>query len=213
MNIYKRLAVLILLFFLIAAQDLQSQEKKPKVALVLSGGGAKGVAHIPVLQALDSLGIVPDLVVGNSMGSIVGALYAVGYSGDHIAKIAKQANWNELIGGGTALSKVSVEEKSEFSRYLVELNWADGKLKPGSFLVNDQNLRGFIASLTFPVYNVDDFDDLSIPFRAIATDIVNGKEVVLDRGSLSLAMRASMSIPGIFRAVPYEETLLVDGGR
>ncbi|QFZ54134.1 patatin [Oceanihabitans sp. IOP_32] len=212
MNIYKRLAVLILLFLFIAPQVLQSQEKKPKVALVLSGGGAKGVAHIPVLQALDSLGIVPDLVVGNSMGSIVGALYAVGYSGNRIANIAKQANWNELIGGGTALSKVSVEEKSEFSRYLVELNWADGKLKPGSFLVNDQNLRGFIASLTFPVYNVDDFDDLSIPFRAIATDIVNGKEVVLDRGSLSLAMRASMSIPGIFRAVPYEDTLLVDGG-
>ncbi len=211
-NFHKYLLFIILSTIWFLPQSMQSQEKKPKVVLVLSGGGAKGIAHIPVLQALDSLGIVPDLIVGNSMGSIVGALYAIGYSGDSIATIAKQADWANLIGGGTSLANVSVEEKSEFNRYLVELNWADGKLRPGSFLVNDQNLRGFIASLTFPVYNVNDFDNLTIPFRAIATDIVNGKEVILDSGSLSLAMRASMSIPGIFMAVPFKETLLIDGG-
>ncbi|WP_445736737.1 patatin-like phospholipase family protein [Mariniflexile sp.] len=202
-----------LLFLLIAwSQCITAQDKKPKVALVLSGGGAKGIAHIPVLQALDSLGIVPDLIVGNSMGSIVGGLYAMGYSGDSIANIAKNANWDKLMGGGISLKDVSVEEKSEFNRYLIEVDWVKGNIKLGAYLLNDQNLREFISFLTYPSYKENDFDNLSIPFRAMATDIVNGKEVILNSGSLAYAMRASMSIPGIFSAVPYEETLLVDGG-
>ena len=113
-----------------------AQDKKPKVALVLSGGGAKGLAHIPALQALDSLGIVPDLIVGNSMGSIVGGLYALGYSGDSIAKITKEVNWEQLMGGSVSLQNVSVEEKTEFKRYLVQLNWIKGNIKLGTFLLN-----------------------------------------------------------------------------
>ncbi|MCM4167415.1 hypothetical protein KCTC52924_01090 [Arenibacter antarcticus] len=211
-TLHKHCLFLTLLFIWAIPQTSASQEKKPKVALVLSGGGAKGLAHIPTLQMLDSLGIVPDLVVGNSMGSIVGALYAMGYSGDSIATIAKQARWDDLIGGGVSLGDVSAEEKFEFKRYLVEFNWADGNLKLGNFLLNDQNLRDFISSLTYPVYNMNNFDNLAIPFRAVATDIVNGKEVILDKGSLGFAMRASMSIPGVFSPVRYNGTLLVDGG-
>ncbi len=196
----------------ISAKNITPQERKPKVALVLSGGGAKGVAHLPTLQLLDSLGIVPDLIVGNSMGSIMGALYAMGYSGDSIVNIVKQAHWDKLMGGGVSLRDVSAEEKPEFHRYAIELDWTNQKLEIGTSLLNDQNLREFITLLTFPVYDVNDFDDLPIPFRAIATDIVKGEEVVLDSGSLALAMRASMSIPGVFQAVSYKETLLVDGG-
>lgn len=208
----KYLVSLVLVLIWVKPSVVTSQEKKPKVALVLSGGGVKGLAHIPTLQVLDSLGITPDLVIGNSMGSIVGALYAMGYSGDSIASIAKRADWDLLMGGGIALDDVSVAEKSEFGRYLIELDWADGKLNLGNFLINDQNLREFISSLTYPVYNINDFDDLAIPFRAVATDIINGKEMILDSGSLTLAIRASMSIPGAFMPVPYKETLLVDGG-
>lgn len=197
--------------FLVSTLSGFSQERKPKVALVLSGGGAKGIAHIPLLQALDSLEIVPDLIVGNSMGSVVGGLYAMGYSGDSIANIVKQANWEQLIGGKVSLKNVSVEEKTEFNRYLVELDYVKGKVTLGKFLLNDQNLRQFISTLTFPSYKIADFDQLPIPFRAVATDIVNGKLVVLDHGSLALAMRASMSLPGVFSAVPYNKTLLVDG--
>ena len=188
-----------------------TQDKKPRVALVLSGGGAKGIAHIPLLQQLDSLGIVPDLIVGNSMGSVVGGLYAMGYSGDSIANIVKKANWEQLIGGRVSLKNVSVEEKTEFGRYLINLDYSKGKVKVGKFLLNDQNLRQFIAMLTFPSYKIDDFSKLPIPFKAVATDIVNGKIVVLDEGSLATAMRASMSLPGIFSPVPYKNTLLVDG--
>lgn len=194
------------------AKTQPTQGKKPKVALVLSGGGAKGLAHIPTLQALDSLGIVPDLIVGNSMGSIVGALYAMGYSGDSIHGILQKTNWDKLMSGGISLQNVSPEEKAEFGRYAIEMDWVEGSLRLGNFLVNDQSLREFISILTFPVYDVTDFDDLEIPFRAMATDIVNGKEVILSKGSLALAMRASMSIPGVFQAVPYEGTLLIDGG-
>jgi NTE family protein len=204
--------VLLLIFPTILLAQKPIEKKKPRVALVLSGGGAKGIAHIPILQVLDSLNIVPDLVVGNSMGSIVGGLYAMGYSGDSIEKIAKNANWDELIGGSVSLDNVSVEEKNEFGRYLVGTGVKESKIKITPFLLNDQNLRAFLSNLTYPVYKNTDFDKLAIPFRTVATDIVNGKEVILDKGDLAFAMRASMSIPGAFMPVPYENTLLIDGG-
>lgn len=189
-----------------------AQDKKPKVALVLSGGGAKGIAHISVLQKLDSLGIVPDLIVGTSMGSVIGGLYSLGYSGDSIASITKSADWSKLLGGEVSLRDVSVEEKSEFGRYLVSLDILEGKPKVKSALLKDQNLREFLSSLLYRAYNINDFDNLPIPFRSIATDLVNGKEVVISDGSLALALRASMSIPGVFEPVKYNSTLLVDGG-
>lgn len=198
--------------FLITSQINFAQEKKPKVVLVLSGGGAKGIAHVPLLQALDSLHIVPDLIVGNSMGSIIGGLYAMGYSGDSIASITKTIDWDKILGGSMSLRSVGVEEKSEFQKYLAGIGIKDGKPTNVSSILNDQNLREYLSELTFPVYNVKDFDNLSIPFRAMATDVVNGKEVILSKGSLAFAMRASMSLPAVFKPMPYEETLLVDGG-
>lgn len=212
MTLKKTSYLFVLLFLLTIPQIIFSQEKKPKVVLVLSGGGAKGIAHVPLLQALDSLHIVPDLIVGNSMGSIIGGLYAMGYSGDSIASITKTIEWDKILGGGMSLSSVGVEEKSEFQRYLAGIGIKDGKPTSVSSILNDQNLREYLSELTFPVYNVKDFDDLPIPFRAMATDVVNGKEVILSKGSLAFAMRASMSLPAVFKAMPYEETLLVDGG-
>lgn len=200
------------LFLLTLPQIIFSQEKKPKVVLVLSGGGAKGIAHVPLLQKLDSLHIVPDLIVGNSMGSIIGGLYAMGYSGDSIHKITKDIDWNKLLGGSLSLKNVSVEEKSEFQKYLVGLGIKDGKPNNVNSILNDQNLREYLSELTFPVYNVKDFDQLPIPFRAMATDLVEGKEVILSKGSLAYAMRASMSLPAVFNPMCYEKTVLVDGG-
>jgi NTE family protein len=202
----------VLLISLSLTQIVSAQEKKPKVVLVLSGGGAKGIAHIPLLQALDSLHIVPDIIVGNSMGSVIGGMYAMGYSGDSIQKIAKNIDWDKLLGRNMSLKSVSVEEKSEFERYLVGIGIKDGKPTSVSSLLNDQYLREFLTELTFPVYNVKDFDELAIPFRAMATDVVYGKEVILSKGNLAFAMRSSMSLPAVFKTMPYEKTLLVDGG-
>jgi NTE family protein len=200
------------IFFLFFCHVIYAQNEKPKVALVLSGGGAKGIAHIPLLQSLDSLGIVPDIVIGTSMGSIVGALYSAGYSGDSIAAISNNMKWENLFGSEVSVKAVSNEEKSEFSRYLIELELEKGLPKRISSIINDQNLRAFFDEITFPVHDIEDFDKLPIPFRAVAVDIVNGKEVVLDGGSLGFAMRSSMSIPAIFTPMPYQDVLLVDGG-
>lgn len=208
----KKLFYILILLFVISNQIIFSQQEKPQVALVLSGGGAKGIAHIPLLQTLDSLGIVPDLIVGTSMGSVVGGLYAMGYSGDSIAVLVKNIDWNELLGGDISLIDVSVEEKSEFKKYLIDLDLIKGKPKLSSALLKDQKLREYMSILTYPVFNITDFDNLSIPYRAVTTDIVNGNEIIIGKGSLSLAMRASMSIPGVFKPIPYENTLLVDGG-
>ncbi len=196
----------------ICSQQLIAQEEKPKVAVVLSGGGAKGIAHIPLLQTLDSLGIVPDLIIGTSMGSVVGGLYAAGYSGDSIAVLTHNVNWSELLGGDVSLEDVTVEEKSEFKTYLADFDLVEGKPKVSSGLIKDQKLREYLSLLTYPVFNVTDFDDLPTPYRAMTTDIVNGKEVLIESGSLGFAMRASMSIPGVFEPIPYNNTLLVDGG-
>jgi NTE family protein len=210
MNKYLKLLILILIIG--HNLEIMAQEEKPKVALVLSGGGAKGIAHIPLLQTLDSLGIVPDFIIGTSMGSVVGGLYAAGYSGDSIAVLTHNANWAELLGGDISLQDVTIEEKSEFKTYLADFDLIEGKPKVSSGLIKDQKLREYLSKLTYPVFNVTDFDDLPTPYRAMTTDIVNGKEVLLERGSLGFAMRASMSIPGVFEPVPYDDTLLVDGG-
>ena len=210
-NFWMKHYLLIFLIILFTG-SIFGQEKKPKVALVLSGGGAKGIAHIPLLQKLDSLGIVPDIVIGTSMGSIIGGMYSVGYSGDSIADIAHAINWKSILGGKVLLSNVGVEEKSEFNRYFANLNLVDGKPSLRGAIINDQNLRGLLSELTYPVYRVDDFDDLPIPYRAVTTDIVKGQQLLMESGSLAVAMRASMSIPTIFKSVDYQNTLLIDGG-
>jgi NTE family protein len=204
--------LIIFLILSINTNVFAQQDKKPKIALVLSGGGAKGIAHIKTLQILDSLGIVPDLIVGTSMGSIVGGFYAMGYSGDSIAKIAQSQDWKTLLAGIQSLKDVSVEEKSQFENSLLTLNWINKKLKVNPGLLDDQELREFFARISYPVYDINDFDKLPIPYRAIAMDIVEGKQIVMGEGSIGIAMRASMSIPTIFSPVDYKDMLLIDGG-
>lgn len=202
----------ILLLFLCSCLITLGQQKKPKVALVLSGGGAKGIAHVPTLQALDSLGIVPDLIIGTSMGSIVGAMYASGYSADSIAYIAKSTDWGELFSSDIPVTSVTNEEKSEYKRYLFKYSLDKNKTSAPTSMISDQNLNAFFNEVTYPVNGIKDFNNLPIPFKAVTTDIVNGREVVLDKGSLSFAMRSSMSIPAVFAPMKYKDVLLIDGG-
>jgi NTE family protein len=197
-------------FILISTHSLWAQ--LPKVGLVLSGGGAKGIAHIGVLKAIDSAGLKIDYVTGTSMGSIIGALYATGYSGKQIEETALKLNWDELLSGKPLFKDVSIDEKDEFGQYSAEIGFKNHKPQFATGLIDSQELWLVLNRLFLPVYNIKDFSKFNIPFKCIATDLSNGKDVVLSNGDVVKAVRSSMAIPSVFTAVDFEKTKLVDGG-
>lgn len=187
-------------------------QSRPKIGLVLSGGGAKGIAHIRVLQALDSLGIVPDFIAGTSMGSVVGGLYAAGYTGNEIDSIAKTLDWQLLMSNSVSFNEINIEEKDEFGRYIYELPMNGLKPKLPLGLIEGQHIEELLSRLFFHVNGISSFQQLPTPFLCVASDIVRGEPVVLRNGSLPQAIRASMSIPSVFAPVRIDDHLLVDGG-
>jgi len=187
-------------------------QKPPRVGLTLSGGGAKGLAHIGILEAIDSAGLKIDYVTGTSMGSIMGSLYAAGYSGKDIERIARSIDWAALFSGRPSLRNVNIDEKDEVENYALELPLEKGKIKIYSGIIEGQEIWLKFQELLLPVYDVKDFSKLSIPFKCVATDVATGKAVVLDQGEIVSAIRASMAIPSVFTAVDYKDTKLVDGG-
>jgi NTE family protein len=190
----------------------ETGHKPTKVGLTLSGGGARGLAHIGILQALDSAGLKIDYLTGTSMGSIVGALYAMGYSGDSIEILARKLDWNNLFSNQPVLADVSYEEKAEYNKYIIEIPFEYGKPKLASGVISGEQLWLELARLSWPVKNVKDFSKFSIPFKCIATDVATGEVVTLDSGEIVTSMRASMAIPSIFTAVRIGDKKLVDGG-
>lgn len=186
--------------------------QRPKVGLVLSGGGAKGIAHIGVLKAIDSAGLKIDYITGTSMGSIIGGLYATGYSGNEIEKVTQKLNWDQLLSGKPIYKYVSIDEKDEFGQYSAEVGVKDHKMQLATGLIDSQELWLILNRMFLPVYNIKDFSKFNIPFKCIATDLSNGKAVVISDGDIVKAVRASMAIPSVFTAVDYEKTKLVDGG-
>lgn len=197
------------LFLLFITCSLAAQ---PKVGLTLSGGGAKGLAHIGILEAIDSAGLRIDCITGTSMGSIVGSLYAAGYSGKDIEKIARELDWNVLFSGKPSMRTVNIDEKTEFDNYAIEVPFQKGRFKILGGIIEGQELWLKFQELFLPIYDIKDFSKFSIPFRCIATDIATGKPVVLDQGELVTAIRASMAIPSVFTPIDYQDTKLVDGG-
>lgn len=187
-------------------------QKPSRIGLTLSGGGAKGLAHIGILEALDSAGLRIDYITGTSMGSIIGSLYAAGYSGKEIEKIAHDIDWGFLFSGKPSLRNVAIDEKAEFNKHALELPFEAGKIRIASGILEGQEIWLKFQELFLPVYNIKNFSELSIPFRCIATDVSTGKAVVLDQGELVSAIRSSMAIPSVFTAVDYQGTKLVDGG-
>jgi NTE family protein len=210
-NAFKTLYLLfcILIFHLACAGE---NPKRPKIGLALSGGGAKGLIHIGILQAIDSAGLKIDCVTGTSMGSIMGAMYAAGYSGDTVEALCRTMDWNFLFSQKPPLSAIGIEEKKEYGKYAVEIPLVKGKFILGKGIIEGQELWLKFAEVFEPVYNVKDFSKLSIPFRCIGTDLETGNAVSLDHGNIITCIRASMAIPGVFTPVEYEGKTLVDGG-
>ena len=189
-------------------------KQRPRVALVLSGGGARGGAHIGVLRVLEREGVPIDLIVGVSYGALVGGLYAAGYSVDDVERIIVETDWWEITNNSPDRRLSNLNRKPMADRQMLALRLDKFDLKFPYGIFAGQKIQHFLNQLTLgATYRArNDFDRLPTPFRAIATDILSGEQVVLKNGSLGTAIRASISVPGVFAPISTEHTHLVDGG-
>lgn len=201
----------LLLFTGLCLNTAAAEPRRPKVGLALSGGGARGIAHIGVLAELERIGLKIDYIAGTSMGSIVGGLYAAGYTPEQMKTILEHVEWKEVFSSTPQRRLLRYDKKGD-SKYLFEAGIKlDEIVLPGGIL-SGYKLDALLNGVCLPVANIRDFDKLTVPYRAVATDIVNGDTVILAGGSLAEAMRISMSIPGMFPPYQYQGRLLVDGG-
>ena len=191
------------------------EKPQPKIGLVLSGGAARGLAHVGVLKALEEQGIRVDAIAGTSMGAVIGGLYASGYKIDELEKLALGIDWQEALSDDPPREDIPFRRKQDDRDFLVRQKLSfrdDGSLGLPLGVIQGQNLSLLLESLLAHSSDIRDFDKLPIPFRAVATDIVNGDKVVFRKGHLPQVIRASMSIPAVFAPVEINGQLLVDGG-
>ena len=197
-------------------QNSQAQEPhgiRPKIGLVLSGGGAKGLAHIGVLKVLEEAGIIPDYITGTSMGSIVGGLYSIGYTADEISTLNHSIDWVVLLSDMVPLRNVALDEKRDYNKYFIELPIRNKKIMLPSGVLEGQNLSLLLSGLTWRTAGIDSFDQFPYPYRCVGTEIINGEIMEFRKGDLATAMRASMAIPSVFTPVVFDSTrVVVDGG-
>ncbi len=191
-----------------------TQAHRPRIGLVLSGGGARGVAHIGVLKVLEDLHIPIDAIAGTSMGAVVGGLYASGLTAHEIERIMNSVNWQDAFRDRPPREDLTLRRKQEDENFLVKfpLGIRGTKVLLPKGLIKGQRLNQMLRRLTLPVARITNFDDLPTPFRALATDLETGEPVTMDSGDLTSAMRASMSAPGVFAPVERDGRVLVDGG-
>ena len=191
-----------------------SVAERPRIGLVLGGGGARGAAHIGVLKELERHRIPIDAIAGTSMGAVVGGLYASGKSPAELEAIVASLDWVDALSDEPPRRDLSFRRKQDDAKYPInlELGLRDGELLLPMGVVQGQKLDLILRDLTIDVSHVSDFDDLPVPFRAIATDIEKGEAHIMDQGDLAQAIRASMSVPGIFAPTNLDGRLLVDGG-
>ncbi|MDX9773218.1 MAG: patatin-like phospholipase family protein [Bacteroidales bacterium] len=192
-----------------AQEDLPS---RPKLGLALSGGGAKGLAHIGVIKVMEESGLRPDYITGVSMGSIIGGMYAMGYSADSIATIFRLYDWNLTLTDRIAENKIIFLEKKHYYNSLISLPITRKAIKIPSGLINGQHIESGLNYYFWPAARIRDFSELPIPFLCLATDVVTSRKVIFRNGYLPDAIRASIAIPSIFTPVRTDTAVLVDGG-
>lgn len=191
-----------------------SDSARPKIGLVLAGGGAKGAAHVGVLKVLEEMRIPVDVVVGTSMGSIVGGLYAAGMRPEDIERAIQEIDWVDLFEDAPSRADRSFRRKADDALYMFKAKpgFSDGQIKVPLAVIQGQKFDLQLNRLTQGVSAIADFDGLPIPYRAVAADLETGEQVVLKSGSLARSIRASMAVPGAFDPVELDGRLLVDGG-
>ncbi len=189
-------------------------QQRPKVGLVLSGGGAKGTAHLGVLKVLEQHRIPIDYIAGTSIGAYVGGMYALGYSAAEIEAIMLGTDWNSGYSDTIPRQDLSIRDKAKRDQFNIPLNigYSEGEIKTPSGLLRGQTMARLLRQSAGLVHEFDSFDQLAIPFRAVATDLVTSRPVILDSGSLVNAMQASATVPAALQPSELNGRLLVDGG-
>jgi NTE family protein len=208
----KAKSYLFILIILLALCNPAFSQERPKIGLVLSGGGASGLAHIGALKVIEKAGIPIDYIAGTSMGSIIGALYSIGFSADELESMVLQKDWDALMSDLIPRSDMSYESKVIQEKYFYSFPVNRSGIQLPSGLVAGNNIINMLAGLTLPAYRIRDFNELPIPYLCIGADIETGEEVVLNHGILHMALRASMAIPTYFTPVEMDGRLLIDGG-
>lgn len=216
-NLSCRVSLMLFFIFFIYSNYIQAQDsiieyKRPKIGLVLSGGGAKGLAHIGVLKVIDEAGIKIDYIGGTSMGAIVGGLYAAGYTGKQLDSIFRAADYNAIIQDYTPRNSKNYYEREYNDRYAISLPFHRFKVSIPLSLSKGLYNYNSITRLTDEYRHERDFSKLPIPFICIATDIETGEEVILNHGFLSQAIVASGALPTLYAPVIIDGKYLIDGG-
>jgi len=207
-------STLVLSMCLLLPFSLYSQEQRKKVGVVLSGGGAKGMAHIKALKVIEEAGIPIDYIAGTSMGAIVGGLYAIGYTPEQLDSMVRKQNWTFLLSDRIKRSAMSLTDRARAGTDGVSMSISTHPKDAASSggIIKGQNLANLFSDLTMGYHDSINFDKLPIPFACVAANVVNGEQIIFHNGILSTAMRASMAIPGVFTPVRQDSMVLVDGG-
>ncbi len=211
----KKVKVLLsLILILSAGLDLQSKphRERPKIGVVLSGGGAKGFAHIALLEKLEELKIPIDYIGGTSMGAAVAALYSLGYTVPELKKIARETPWMDLFSNRVKRKDRSFFVKNVEDKYPLSLSFGENGIYLPLGLVNGYRISSFLSRLTLGAHDIHDFKNMPIPFFCVATNMETGKEKVFTHGNLSEVLRATMAIPSIFNPVEIDGEIYQDGG-
>lgn len=186
-------------------------QKKPKIGLVLAGGGAWGFAHVGVLRVLEQEKIPISYISGTSIGSILGSLYAMGYTVDELEELIHSTNWFDVLNDEIDRRDISAYNKNSFQDYIFGFSLKDNTISLPGGIIEGQKVDYLLSKLHWDAKDITDFSDLPIPFRCVATDIKTGDPVVLKSGDITDAVRSSMSIPGVFTPVELDNNILVDG--
>lgn len=202
-----------LLLFMQAAAIPQHQERRKKVGVVLSGGGAKGMAHIGALKVIEDAGIPIDYIVGTSMGAIIGGLYSIGYTPQQLDSMVRKQNWQFLLSDHIERREMNLMEREAEETYVISVPFSKNAIKEVTGgLIKGHNIDNLFSELTLGYHDSISFDSLPIPFACVSENLVLGEEYVFREGILSTAMRASMAIPGVFTPVRLNDMVLIDGG-
>lgn len=204
--------LILMLFFPGVIAQCQDGNTRPKLGLALSGGGSCGIAQVGVLKVMEEAGLRPDYITGVSMGSVIGGLYAMGYTADSIEKIFRVTNWDQIMSNQIPESKIIYPEKEHFYNSIISLPIAFNGIVLPSGLNNGQQLENMLGYYTWPAASINHFSDLPIPFICLATDLVTCKQVILDKGCLADAIRSSATVPTIFTPLKIDNEPLIDGG-